>query len=258
MRLPDYIIVGGQRCGSTSLHNWLRGHPDVVAIGHPRREIAFFAYPQYYKQGIAWYANWFRGVAPGLLVGEKSPLYLDHLLVPRRIRAACPAVKLLVVLRNPVDRAYSHYWKARAKGFDVLPFAKALQREEGRLVGELRRGISFWREEYYRSHHHVRAFFSRGLYAIHLQRWFESFPRSQLCIVRSEDLFSKNVGEFRRVESFLGLRETRPRRFRQWQGGRYTAMGARRRKLLEAAYRPHNERLAELLGDNKWLWNERW
>lgn len=256
MRLPDYIIVGAQRCGSTSLHNWLRAHPDVAAVGHPLREMAFFAYPRYYKRGVAWYANWFKDVAPGMLVGEKSPLYFDHLLVPKRVRAACPAVKLIVVLRNPVDRAYSHYWKAVAKGFETLPFARALQAEACRLAGERAQGLPFWREGYYLSHHHVRAYFLRGRYVAHLRRWFASFPRSQICIVKSEDLFSKNAGELRRVENFLGLKAVAPRRFPRWQGGKYPVMDMRQRGRLTAAYSTYNKRLAKLLGDNKWLWNE--
>src|SRR5439155_7010676 len=140
-----------------------------------------------YHRGIDWYRSRFptegyrrrvrrrRGV--GQVVGEASPDYLFHPHVPARVASALPAVKLIVLLRNPVDRAFSHYWHQAKRGFEDLSFQEAVAQEPSRLNGELERVISDERYVSFERHHH--SYLARGRYAEQLEVWFDLFPRQQ-------------------------------------------------------------------------------
>jgi hypothetical protein len=158
---PDYIIIGTQRGGSTSLYNYVRQHPQANNSWKPRREIHFFDYPHNWNKGIKWYKQLFQGQKG--LTGEKSPTYLDHPLVPARIARVCPDVKLIAILRNPTDRAYSDFWKIKAINLEPLPtFEAAIEAEPERLASEDLPGL--WDKAYFKSHHCSRGYLRRGEY----------------------------------------------------------------------------------------------
>ena len=131
--LPDFLILGAQKAGTTALYSYLRKHPSI--IGPSWKEVSYF--DRHYARGPAWY----RGNFPnklrtrGALVGEASPSYLFHPLGPRRVRELVPEARLVALLRDPVDRALSHYNHERALGREPLSFEDALAAEDDRLRG---------------------------------------------------------------------------------------------------------------------------
>jgi len=252
---PDYIIIGTHRGGSTSLHNYIRAHPQVAEAGGPRFEMHFFDYPHNWREGLRWYEKQFDGF-DGQLCGEKSPTYLDHPLVPLRIKEHYPDVKLIAILRNPVDRAYSAYHKVRAKELENLPtFEQAIDAEGDRLRSE-RGKAGFWENAYYVSHHCSRAYTWRGMYAEHLKRWLLYFQRSQMLILKSEEMFANPQEIVGQAWDFLGLSPVHLKEPRQWQKTDYRPMNPETRERLEKLYEKPNLDLADLLGDEKWLWGE--
>ena len=161
---PDYIIIGAQKGGTTSLHRYLTRHPDVgVSL---RKEIHFFS--SSYDQGLDWYLAHFPEPGEFAVVGEASTSYLSDPEVPERVRRAVPNVKLIALLRNPVDRAYSQYQMNVRKGVETLSFEEAIAQEPVRLRNAPNRSSELWR---------FSSYATRGLYAEHLERWLAAFPR---------------------------------------------------------------------------------
>lgn len=252
MALPNYIIIGTQRGSTTSLHNYIAAHPGVSRVGKPRKEIHFFDYPHNWRKGLKWYRGLFIGRKG--LAGEKSPTYLDHPLVPERIKNTCPGVKLIAILRNPVDRAYSDFYKIKAIGREFLAtFEAALQAEPTRLAKD-RKVNNLWTDYYFNSSHLTHGYVNRGQYARHLKLWFKHFDRSQMLILKSEELYTNPQREMAKVWRFLELEPIKLKKFRKYQSLTYDPMSKKTHKWLTNLFKPHNRELAEMLGDDKWLW----
>ncbi|QYJ02974.1 sulfotransferase domain-containing protein [Nocardioides panacisoli] len=256
---PDFLVVGTKRGGTTTLWNALADHPQVQSMVPAAKHLKsphFFS--QYYVRGPAWYRGHFpttvarrrHARAHGAsLVGDACPTYLFDPRVPARAAELFPEVKVLISLRDPVERAYSH-WKERVKeGTEDLDFAAALAAEPARLAGELDRMLAD-------PDHDSRArdwfsYRSRGEYADQVAGWLAHFDRSQVLVVRAEDLYRDQPGVLGTVHDFLGLadHEGDPR----WRNHMPSSpMAAEVRRDLEEHYAPHNRRLADVLGDPTW------
>jgi len=249
---PSAIIIGGQKCGTTSLFDYLSQHDSVLPP--IRKEIHFFDLN--YRAGLEWYLAHFppreplpdgegaAGDAP--ITIEASPYYIFHPLVARRVRAHFPDIRLIVMMRNPTDRAYSHYWHERKRGYEKLPLEQALAKEEERLAGEEER---MERNPSYDSYAHQHfSYISRGMYLQQLQRWFDCFPMDQFLFIQSERFFSDPRAETSRAIRFLGLRDNDRIRYRAVNAGRYRGMDPKMREYLDTLYRPHNRDLADAIG----------
>jgi len=242
--IPDFIIAGAQRCGTTFLYSCIMSHP--AARKPLRREIHFF--DANFSRGIAWYRAHFpvlreskAGAEDRFITGESSPSYIIHPLAAERMAAALPTVKLIVCLRNPVDRAWSHYWHSVKRGFETLTFEEAIEAEESRLaqVGDFTGSDPAFNFSYLK----------RGLYAEHLERLFRFFPRERVLVVISEKMFSSPESELHRACAFLGLDPSRARAGRPANVGRIRIpMDSTVRRRLLLRFQPHNRRLYELLG----------
>jgi hypothetical protein len=175
-----------------------------------------------------------------MAVGEATPDYMFDPRVPARVAEVIPEVRLLVLLRNPIDRAYSHYWHQVRKGFEQLPFEAALDREITRAgqYGEEPLG-SFER------HHH--SYLARGLYAEQLQMWMNVFPRERFCIETSESLFQDSDRVVAKLFCFLGLPELPLVGFPVLNANSSGKIDPTTRKRLADYFRPHNQRLYSLL-----------
>jgi len=252
--LPDYVILGARCCGTTSLQHYLVAHPHVESP--LTKEIHFF--DDHYARGAGWYRAHFplalaRKAAERqgarLLCGEASPFYLYHPLVPARLHTLLPAARLLVLLRDPVDRAYSHYQQIRREGEEPLSFAEALAAEAERIEPHLARlaaGEPADADVVKRF-----SYATRGHYAEQLERWLTLFPREQLLVLRSEDLFAAPAAALLRVWAFLGLEPHALPRYPRRNAGRYEERpDPDTRARLLAYFRPHNRRLAALLGED--------
>lgn len=199
-RLPDFVIGGAPRSGTTWLYQALDRHP-VVRLARPvRPEPKFFLVDSEFAKGVGYYAErWFSGVPEGVLSGEKSTNYLESRVAAERMAGVMPGVKLIFVLREPASRAFSNYRFTLMNGLENLDFAAALDDEP-------RREQTY--EERFRFSRPF-SYFSRGLYADHLAHWLERFPREQLLITTFEELVTRPGEVLSDVHRFLGV-EPRP------------------------------------------------
>jgi len=243
--LPDFLILGAQKAGTTALYAYLRRHPQIT--GPSWKEVSFF--DRHYARGEAWYrGNFPNSLRARGLVGEASPSYLFHPLAPERVASMLPEARLIALVRNPVDRAFSHYQHEVALGREPLSFEDALAAEDERLRGEEERMLA---DPAYFSHawwnHTYRA---RGRYAEQLERWLAVFPRERLLVLPSDDLLDDPAGAHGRVLEFLGAPPHRldsyPRVFER----QYEPMSPDTRARLAAEFAEPNRRLYALLGRN--------
>jgi hypothetical protein len=254
-RLPDYLIIGVQRAGTTSLHRYLVQHPAVVTL---LRTKGVHYFDTNYGKGMDWYASHFPTSIYGhylrarhgvrLMTGEASPYYVFHPQVPHRVARHLPDVKLILLLRDPVQRAYSHYQHEVARGFETLSFEEAIRAEPERLAGERERLLA---EPFYNSfayQHH--SYLARGHYDDQLATWRSLFPDRQLLVLSSERFFAEPDRAFRRVLGFLELPPFTPAAYERHNAHDYRQMGAGLRAMLVEHYRDPNRRLYETLGED--------
>lgn len=245
---PDFVIIGTQRGGTTSLHAYLSAHPQVHTPA--TKELHFLT--DRFARGRDWYIGQFPShLELGNLTGESTPYSLFHPLAPQRLRAIAPDAKLIVLLRNPVDRAYSHYLMEQARGDEPLSFPAALDAEAARLAGKEERLVAD--PTYVSAPHKHASYVARGDYAPQLERWFATYPREQFLILRSEDLYARTAETFARVTSFLGLPpvETGPFAVHNQTTGPSLDLAIRDR--LSRHFAPLNMHLARILS-----WNSPW
>ena len=197
MRLPDFLVSGTQKGGTTYLHGLLQQHPQVV-LAHPKY---LHNFSLHHGHGLDWYANHFAGASVDQRCGEVTPYYLFHPLAAERIHAAIPDVKLIVLLRDPVERALSQYFHSRRLGLEPLELEAALAAERGRLADA---DATLLRGESHRSHQQ-HSYLSRSRYEQQLRRFKDLFSDEQLLVLRSEDLFEQPKRVWEEVLMFLGL-----------------------------------------------------
>jgi Sulfotransferase domain len=240
--LPDFLVLGAQKAGTTALYAYLRWHPGIT--GPSWKEVSFF--DRHWWRGVRWYRGQFPLRSRGRLVGEASPSYLFHPLAPERARAVVPDARLVVVLRDPVDRAYSQYQHEVALGREPLSFEDALAAEEGRTRGEVERLVADPRAFSHAWWDHTYA--ARGLYAEQLERWLAMFPRDQLLVVTSDDLGKRPAETYASILSFLGAAPHRLDEYPRVFDRDYAPMRPDTRDALARRFAAPNRRLEELLG----------
>jgi hypothetical protein len=254
--LPDFLIIGAQRSGTSSLYNYLIQNAAVLPA--LKKEVHYF--DDGYAHGLSWYRAHFATRLHRTLVEQRlgaarifeaSPYYILHPHAARRIRQVLPDVRLIAVLRNPVDRAESHYHHEVRRGRETLPFEEALEREPERLAGELERLTA---DETYASFNHRRySYLARGRYAEQISVWRSTFPADRLLVLRSEDLFADPAAVVGRTLDWLGVSGPTHGAFKTFNQANYTHMPADTRRRLIDYFAPHNQRLYELLGrDMQW------
>lgn len=243
-RLPDFLIIGASKSGTTSLYDQLVEHPQIEPAAV--KEVHFF--DDRFDRGIEWYRSQFplANSRSHSRTGEASPYYLFHPHAPRRIRRALPDVKLIALLRNPIERAYSHYQHEVRVKRESLSFEEALAREPERLNGELERMLE---DEGYNSFNYRRySYLARGRYADQIAVWRQLFPEAQLMVIKSEDFFADPGPTYQQVLQFLQLPSWRPRYFSKRNANSYSPISDDIRRTLARHFAPHNERLYSLIG----------
>ena len=245
--LPDFLVIGVMKGGTTSFFNYLARHPQ---INPPfRKEIKFFDI--HYLQGLGWYRAHFPThlkMKSGMVTGEATPYYIFHPAAPNRIAKVLPNVKLIALLRNPVDRAYSHYNHMVRVGREPLSFDEAIEKEAERLAGEEEKIIS---DPRYSTFNHLHySYLARGRYVEQLQKWLAIFPREQMLILASEEIYTSPAMAYRKATEYLGLSDWTPNDFKAYKQGVYEEMPASVRKHLIDYYHPYNQKLYEFLNRN--------
>lgn len=250
--LPEFLIIGAQRAGTTSLFNYIVQHP---AVAPPtKKEVHYFDLR--YQLGSGWYRSHFplrasrwrleRRAGLRMLSGEASPYYLFHPQVPARVSKLLPRVKSIVLLRNPVERAYSHYKHELELGMEHLDFAEAIEAESARLGDDM--GKLMKDERYYSRAHQHFTYLARGRYVEQLEHWAKWFDSDQLMIVCSEEFFADPERRYREVLAFLELPAWSPGSYDVYNATPSPEMDPSARVRLQEYFQPHNERLFRYLG----------
>ncbi len=250
MRLPDFIIGGAPRAGTTWLYQLLDRHPDVFMAKPFKPEPKFFLRDDEYAKGLAYYAaRWFADAGPSTIAGEKSTDYLESADAAARIARDLPDVKLIFLLREPASRAYSNYRWSKMNGLETEDFATALDLEPQR-ERDLPERLRFTRPFSY---------FARGLYVDLLAPYFDRFLTHQLLVARYEDIASCPRDLAERVHRFLGV-TPRPSDVDGLgvinpSTGDSNGLAGDVERSLRDRYREPNRRLARLLGPSFPIWN---
>jgi hypothetical protein len=250
--LPDFIVIGTQKGGTTALYAHLRDHPQVLPCA--AKEVHFFDLQ--FARGEGWYRRCFlapdelpRSLRPqgaDLIDGEASPYYLFHPHVGERIARTTPGAKLIVLLRDPVDRAYSHFQHNVRKGRETLSFADALKREAAVLPAE--QALMEADPDRISQIHQHYSYAARGRYAEQLERYFRHFAREQMLILKSEDFFARPAEVYSEVLQFLGIGERRLEAARVPNAGGYAREQSADRQALRNEFSTDNRRLYALIG----------
>jgi len=261
--LPHFIIFGVARCGTTSLYNYLTQHPKVAAA--TAKEVSFFDY--HFHQGRSWYTQHFplrihHYYDKQLVTGEATPSYMHHPLVPGRIKEWLPTVKLILLLRNPVDRAYSHYCQIVNTGRETLPFDIAVRLQLAERDFFMQEQV-LTNEKYFRRVYYPDAYISKSVYIENIKRWFNTFPQAQILVVKNEELATQPEIVFQTVLQFLELPTWHLKEYKTYnyhgahfsKGGqsttttaKYETMTVAMREQLVEYFKPFNQQLYEFLG----------
>lgn len=191
--LPDFLVVGGLRCGTSSFFHWIGSHPDVDRPA--MKEIHFFDLN--YERGAGWYRSYFPRKAPGHLTFEATPSYLTTTIAASRAGSLVPGAGVIVLLREPAERAWSHYRFQHARGIDTRPFDIAIKEELNDPTAPF--------SAYYDPPSSI-PYLIAGRYAEPVRRWLDAFGRDRVLILDSGAMFTDPAATLRRVESFVGLR----------------------------------------------------
>ena len=254
---PDFLIIGAQKAGTTSLFEYLIRHPGVAAPN--KKELHFFDVPDRFRHGAAWYRALFPSLDPSFaghssrrpVTGEASPYYLFHPRVPASVAGLFPQVKLIALLRNPADRAYSQYQMWVRAGKEPLSFDDAIAAEPKRLDGAEVRLLAD--TDHSDPVHRRHSYLSRGVYVDQLARWTTHFPREQMLILKTEDLFTDTQRIIGQVFDFLGLPPAELDLSERYNVRAYEPLPSATRDRLIEYFEPHNRRLYEFLGrDFEW------
>ena len=250
---PAFLIIGAQRCGTTSMFKTLRQHPAVLA---PPLQKGIHYFDKNYDRGPAWYRSHFPlrasaarvegrvGVVP--VTGESSPYYMFHPLAADRVAADLPGVRLIVLLRDPVERAISAYTHEKARGFEDESFERALELEPERIAGEAERMRS---DPTYDSFHlQHNAYLTRGQYVEQLERLARIFGRDRIHVVDSQEFFERPAPVYAEVLEFLGLPEFDGAVFEQHNARPRSPMDPALAARLDEHFRPYDQRLEGWLG----------
>jgi len=252
--LPSFLIVGAQRCGTTSMFHVLSQHPAVFSPLLNKKELHFFDHK--YDRGLRWYQSHFpirarariaaRGAGIAPVAFEGSPYYMFHPLAPERIERDLPGVRLLVLVRDPVERAYSQHAHQVGLGLETESFEQALELEDARIEGEADRILAD--PSYFGRNHWLYAYRTRGHYADQLEHLERVFGRDRILVIDSGDFFADPGPTYDQVLEFLGLPDRGRPTFVPQNARPRSPMPEALRAKLEAHYRPHDERLAAWLG----------
>jgi hypothetical protein len=250
--LPDFIIIGAQKSGTTSLIRYLCQHPEITTSY--KKEVHYF--DQHFRRGVNWYRSNFPPVrfhSPKLRVGETSPYYFFHPHVPRRIHELLPDVKLIVSLRDPTSRAISHFQHEANRGREPLSLGEALDAESERIEAETRALLE--NEDLVCEEHRRHSYKARGLYLDQLERYWEVFDPSQVQIVDANRFFRDPRSVLRELFGILGVdpeyevAKLTPHNI----GSPSTEVDPAIVKDLDDYFRPHNEELFRAL-DQEFEW----
>ncbi|WP_133159033.1 sulfotransferase family protein [Arthrobacter glacialis] len=246
---PTFIIAGAQRCATTSIFRMLAQHPQVQPPAL-NKGIHYFDTAERFRRGPNYYLGHFplntAYRRPPRITGEGSPYYLFHPLAISRIAAQLPEVKLLVLLRDPVERAFSAYKQETMRGFEDLTFEDALKAEGGRLRHEEERIVTDPGYQSFSHQHH--AYVARGRYAVQLERAFSIMGRERVMVIDADDFLVPGLPHWPALTDYLGISPWRPADVIRANARPSDAMPASLKDRLREQFQDDDVQLTKLLG----------
>ncbi len=245
--LPDFVVIGAMRSGTSQFYRLLTQHPNVERSA--LKEVHYF--DRNFERGTEWYRQcfpppkWEDGRRS--ITGEATPSYMLDPLAPERMAQVVPEARLIALLRNPVDRAYSHHNLLTRRGTETRSFEEAIDEEQSWLLDKEDEPSEHQRHSSV-SDGRPHNLLAKGIYVDQLLRWSKFFDEEQMLVLKSEDFYGRTTDTLKLVQDFLGLPyrklDLEPYSARY----RYEPMDPATRRWLEAFFEPHNRRLYEYLG----------
>jgi len=254
--LPDFIIIGSMKCGTTSLYYDICEHPCASPAAYD--EIGFF--DSNFHLGLNWYRSMFptkrriedirrkEGVA---ITGEDTPFYFWNPVAAKRIQKLLPNIKLITILRNPIDRAYSEYQDLVSSESNSPSFETFIENE----INTRRKDSSLITEENFEIFNQKNSYLLKGIYVDQLKIWAGLFPKEQIFTLSTENLNSEPITALESVFQYLNLPDYKIKNIQRQKQKKYVPMNSQTRKILVEFFKPHNERLFKFIG-KKFDWDE--
>ena len=258
--LPDFLIIGFQKCGTTTLFDYLDNCPNIGMAS--KKEVHFFDFS--YWRNVSWYRAQFPFKSKKkkfeeknrelFLIGEASPLYIFHPLVPKRIKKILPTAKLIVIMRNPVDMAYSHYQHYKRRGLEKMSFEETIDDDKRRFSIIMDK---FQNDEIrdYNVSEILFPYISMAIYAKYIKNWLEIFPKNQFLFLKTEDLDKDASVEFKKIFEFIKIPSFDIKYEGKRNVGSYSPMKSTTRDQLLEFYKPFNQELEKIL-ETKFQWQK--
>ncbi|MGC9502459.1 tetratricopeptide repeat protein [Baaleninema sp.] len=233
-RKPDFIILGAQKAGTSSLYFYLSKNPQILSP--LRKELEFWSWK--FHRGIDWYFSQFPPLTPDsqFLTGEACPGYLDFDVAAERLKENSPNTKFIILLRNPVDRAVSHYYHWIRRHQEDRSFDVAIQAK----IMEIHQKGTVWNQH--------SNYVARGVYVEFIRHWLSLFPREKFLILKSEDFYQDPSKTLKKVDNFLGVPVSTLSEYKKHNAGSYSPVSQKSRDYLNDFYSPYNQELEKLLG----------
>lgn len=252
--LPNFIIIGYHKAGTSSLYDYLNMHPNIGAAA--TKEVHFFDYQ--FSRKIGWYREQFpqnkdkkifeKNKQEKFITGEASPDYILHPLVPRRIKEILSTVKLLILLRNPIDRSYSHYQHDKRRGIDpAKTFEEVISDDDNRLK-IMEKKFSNDEINTYNLNEILFPYISASKYIIHINEWMKVFSKTQVLFLLTSDLEQFPQTTMDKICKFLDIPYYKFTNFKKSNVGNYELMNQKTRDELIDIFKPYNKKLEKFLG----------
>jgi hypothetical protein len=241
--LPNFILIGAQKGGSSALYKFICEHPKV--------QRAFIKEPHYFSgryrtDNLKWYRALFPFKNSGIITGEASPSYITHPLSPSRIKSLLPEAKLILIVRNPVERAFSNYFHSVKYGREELPIEEAFNRPISDFETEYNRMRD---EDGYHSQFYYRfGYVHKGFYDFHLANWYQHFAKEQLLVVENNELLNEPDKVYKEVLEHLELDSFRPEAFKKINVGSTKKVDEGLRAEIAEKFKESNQRFFEMIG----------
>jgi len=252
-KLPSFLIIGMAKCGTTSLYEMLIQHPKIRSA--ITKELYFFEKDTEYSKGLHYYKRKFQPCAEDEICGEATPHYLRYHKTPKRVKDSLPNIKLIVLLRNPITRSYSHFY-----GYLRL----CNQHEEKPITRNLEKFVKIiMKNPNIKLNYRGREFLEKSIYVTMLKRWYKYFSKEQIMIIKSEDFFENPCKVTDEIFEFLGLSpydvkakhclKMEDLNMQSLKVQKYTELSKETINLLKNYYKPYNQQLYQLIGrDLEW------
>lgn len=244
--LPNFMIIGTQKGGTTSLYRYLEKHPQL-SPNYVVKELSFF--DELFDRGEDWYRSNFPTRKPNYLYFEGCTHYLFNPLVPERVKAHIPDVKVIALLRNPIERTFSSYKHQVRAGRENLSFEDAIEAEPGRLNGELERMLN--EPKYFSYNYNHFSYIERSKYDAQIENWLRHFSIDNMLILSSEEFFSAPSQTIQKCLNFLNVKPMGINHRKKHNTGNYTdPINPETREKLQSIFEPHNSNLYSILNKN--------